>query len=492
MRTTATIVSRAVAASVAVAALLVGCTPTDNGEGGDGETSEQLDDPAGATDVGDVSGSQDTLPLGTTAEELPSDVDLSMLGDSVIVAAVQWVLQALASDEPPSFEAIEGVVTTEVLAEAPARQLQAVLTQIAGTYRITTVEQAEADRFIGEIADGTGQRWRLVVAVDDGDPPRIEGLFFGEPMANPARFEDWEEVVDALSEVADQVSWLAAETSDGACQPIAAERPETRQAVASVGKLYVLGAVAEAVAAGEVAWDDEVVVTDELRSLPTGRLQDEPAGTTVTVAEAADLMIAISDNTATDLLIDLVGRDAVEAATAEYGHQDPTATQPFLTTREVFQLFWQVNQGQREGYLDGDLQARREVLEELADLPLDIAVEDLTAGPVAADQIGWYASPAELCTALVTLRERAATPELAPVDEALGHNPIVRLGDAWTSSSAKGGSMPGVLAFAWELERDDGRRFSFSVLLQDESAVDQGAAIPLVEGALELLAGTDR
>lgn len=162
---------------------------------------------------------------------------------------------------------------------------------------------------------------------------------------------------------------------------------------------------------------------------PTGRLQDEPTGTSVTVAEAADLMIAISDNTATDLLIDLVGRDAVE---------------------------------------------------------------DVPAGPVAANEIGWYASPAELCDALVMLRERAALPELEPVGEALGHNPIARLGDAWTSSSAKGGSMPGVLAFAWELERDDGRRFAFSVLLQDEVAVDQAEANPLVEGALDLLAATGR
>ena len=44
-------------------------------------------------------------------------------------------------------------------------------------------------------------------------------------------------------------------------------------------------------------------------------------------------MIAISDNTATDHLIDLVGRDRVEAALTVFGHSDPAMTVPFLTTR---------------------------------------------------------------------------------------------------------------------------------------------------------------
>jgi hypothetical protein len=257
------------------------------------------------------------------------------------------------------------------------------------------------------------------------------------------------------------------------------------------GKLYVLGAVAAAVADGQVAWDDEVEVTDEVRSLPTGRLQDEPTGARVTVAEATELMIAISDNTATDLLIDLVGRDAVEDALADLGHQDPAASQPFLTTREVFQLSWQVDDAQRSRYVDGDVDERRAVLAELAELPLDIPLDELPPAPVEPDAIGWFASPAEVCTALVTLRERAAADaELGPVIDALGQNPIVRLGDGWSTFAAKGGSMPGALAFAWDLDRDDGRSFGFVVVFQDASAVDHVEAIPLVEGALELLADT--
>jgi beta-lactamase class A len=42
-------------------------------------------------------------------------------------------------------------------------------------------------------------------------------------------------------------------------------------------------------------------------------LQYEPEGTQISVLDAAAKMISISDNTAADMLIHLVGRSAVEA-----------------------------------------------------------------------------------------------------------------------------------------------------------------------------------
>ncbi len=78
--------------------------------------------------------------------------------------------------------------------------------------------------------------------------------------------------------------------------------------LASVFKLYVLLATAEAVASGDASWDETLVLDDTDRSLPSGELQDAPAGTEVTVRDAASAMIRISDNTATDLLIRRLGR----------------------------------------------------------------------------------------------------------------------------------------------------------------------------------------
>ena len=49
-------------------------------------------------------------------------------------------------------------------------------------------------------------------------------------------------------------------------------------------------------------------------------------------------MISVSDNTATDMLINLVGRSAVEAALTATGMASPALDRPFLTTREIFIL----------------------------------------------------------------------------------------------------------------------------------------------------------
>ena len=174
----------------------------------------------------------------------------------------------------------------------------------------------------------------------------------------------------SLDQVADQVdqfgstaAFLAAEVDEGGvCQPITAVGERSAMPLGSVFKLYVLGAVATAIDDGSLSWDEPVVIRDELDSLPSGVTHDEPAGSTLTVEELASRMIAISDNTATDHLIDLVGRDQVEAALSVYGHSDPSITVPFLTTRELFVLRSDLELLERYG--DADEDARRALLAE--------------------------------------------------------------------------------------------------------------------------------
>jgi beta-lactamase class A len=46
-------------------------------------------------------------------------------------------------------------------------------------------------------------------------------------------------------------------------------------------KLFVLGAVAKQVQAQRVSWTQPIVIRDDLKSLPSGVLQNDPDGTTV-------------------------------------------------------------------------------------------------------------------------------------------------------------------------------------------------------------------
>jgi beta-lactamase class A len=94
----------------------------------------------------------------------------------------------------------------------------------------------------------------------------------------------------------------------------------------------------KAAAAGTVHWNQPLTVTAQLKSLPSGELQNEPDGTQISVQDTAAKMISVSDNTAANMLINLVGRPAVEAALTTTGMADPALDRPFLTTRELFIL----------------------------------------------------------------------------------------------------------------------------------------------------------
>src|SRR5690606_21595197 len=116
---------------------------------------------------------------------------------------------------------------------------------------------------------------------------------------------------------------------DGGCVTQVGVDGDQPAPVAGAAKLYVLAAVVDAVAAGTLSWEDQLVITSAATSLAPGELQDRPALSRTTVEEAALLMVAVNDNTAADLLQRTVGRQAVEAALTAYGHHDPALNVPF-------------------------------------------------------------------------------------------------------------------------------------------------------------------
>ena len=200
-------------------------------------------------------------------------------------------------------------------------------------------------------------------------------------------------------------------------------------------------------------------------------------------------MIEVSDNTATDHLIALVGRDAVEAIQADMGHADPSLNVPFLTTRELFQLKLGET-GLLAEFVDGDVVARRQVLDDLVSQPLpDVSAATGWTEPVEVLTAEWFASPLDLCEAWIDLADRAAEPALEPLADIVGANP--GLADetlVWDEVWFKGGSEPGVLGTSWYLTAGD-RTFVVAGSLVDETAAfDQTEAILLFGAIRDLLA----
>jgi beta-lactamase class A len=76
---------------------------------------------------------------------------------------------------------------------------------------------------------------------------------------------------------------------------------------ASTIKLPVLVAFFQAVDAGQVRLDEPLVMRKDLVASESGVMQYQPVGTKFTALETVDYMITISDNTATNMLIDRLG-----------------------------------------------------------------------------------------------------------------------------------------------------------------------------------------
>lgn len=254
---------------------------------------------------------------------------------------------------------------------------------------------------------------------------------------------------------------------DAADEPLLAREADEPAPLGSMFKLYVLLAVSQAVESGELSWDTTLTVAAHNRSLPSGELQDEPDGTEVTVREAATKMIQLSDNTATDMLMQELDREAIEDAVLDAGHHDPELLSPFPSTREFFQIGW----GDPE-YFDtwanGSQDEQRALLEQLERKPIGEHDVTVSGDPIWPDGVEWFASAEDIAAVHIALQEQ----EDPMVREILSGNPGIPP-EAFDYVGFKGGSSPGVLTGSWYVEAVNGD--SYVVVLQ--SATEDPAGI---------------
>ncbi|MFY9768323.1 MAG: serine hydrolase, partial [Mycobacterium sp.] len=255
----------------------------------------------------------------------------------------------------------------------------------------------------------------------------------------------WRDVDATLGKTDARYSWRVAKVNDGQCDQVAGTNTAQSLPLASIFKLYVLYAVADAVKAGTVSWDDQLTVTDKGKAV--GSAMELPVGAHISVRTAAEKMIATSDNMATDMLIGKVGTRAVENALADAGHHDPAAMTPFPTMYELFSVAW----GQpdlREQWKRATPQARAQLLKQANSRTYQ---PDPMRAHVPASGYGaeWYGSAEDICRVHAAL-QTGAVGEAAPVKQILAAAPGVDLDRReWPYIGAKAGGLPGDLTFSW-------------------------------------------
>ncbi len=91
---------------------------------------------------------------------------------------------------------------------------------------------------------------------------------------------------------------------------------------ASLIKLFIMVEAFGQISAGQLGSTDNLSFTENDRVGGAGLLQELPAGTGRTLLELIELMITESDNIATNLLIDLLGMDKINARIQALGCKD--------------------------------------------------------------------------------------------------------------------------------------------------------------------------
>jgi len=95
--------------------------------------------------------------------------------------------------------------------------------------------------------------------------------------------------------------------------------PDERVRTASTIKIAVMIEAFARVAEGKAKWTDEVVLTKEKKVSGSGILNELSDGLKLNLRDAVNLMMMISDNTATNLVLDVLTTDAVNARMESLG-----------------------------------------------------------------------------------------------------------------------------------------------------------------------------
>jgi len=118
--------------------------------------------------------------------------------------------------------------------------------------------------------------------------------------------------------------------------------PEQRFPAASLAKVPILVEVARQVEFGMLAWDTRYSIPAHAHVASCGVLADLNADLRLTLRNLAHLMIAISDNTASNILLDIVGMEAVNVTMHQLGLYETRIERHFMddAARKAGQENW--------------------------------------------------------------------------------------------------------------------------------------------------------
>ncbi len=349
--------------------------------------------------------------------------------------------------------------TITFLEDVPLEQLQSIITNLKG----------EGGRFecLKEIGEKNKEyqvffeKTIITAKIVLDENNRIARLNFGNPVA---KFKNIAQISSQFTSLPGEVSLLVLEENS----QLVTVNPNNVLAVGSAFKLAVLKALRERIKLEDkYSWGDIIEIKENIKSLPTGILQDWPDGSILTIESLATFMISQSDNTATDILIHWLGKENIEPLILKDNH-------PLLTTREFFII--KNNQEILERYRNVNKEQKISILAEIQNYPLP-DVEAIEKQPVAID-VEWFFSTQQLCSLIEELHDLP----LMQINSGIADK------DDWKQIAFKGGSEPGVLNLTTWVQANNGKSYCVSATWNNANeSLDESHFFSLYSGVLELL-----
>jgi len=492
--TTSTTQAPAITAPPTTAAPVTTSPPDTDGDGIP-DDDDPDDDGDGVPDVDDEFPTDPTR-AASLVSQFPLTDNIAALPDQPSVEALRWVLDQIRAPST-SNDAINERFSPEYLSITNAAQVAQLIDDLRtsglGAIEPLDVRVVSAHFLWVQVGDPNSVRAgadsRLLLINTDPNTGQISNF-----QASPSRLGlgTWQyardtaltidQAVAALGESVPNASILVAEVTSDGCLPIAGHQETVRRGIASLYKTWVLGALAAAVESGEISRDQVVTFTPgeyiAAGSNTTGQFEGDVE---MTVQDAANLMMNVSDNGATDVLFELVGASAVNDFVRVSGHADPDTLIPVLTVSQFAHLFGTVSAVQVDIFTSNDEAAQLDLVASVLE-PLGPFVRGVRANTPLA-RLSWQASPIDVCETFATMRSSFGphTSGGQLIDEALGGEVFLfGLRNEWDRIWYKGGGHPGfatgtffVRSDGWLVEDNDGRAFAVIAMYNpDEETSD--------------------
>jgi hypothetical protein len=403
---------------------------------------------------------------------------------------LDWLVGQM-NDSKANEASVRAGFAPSFLVAVPISEIGRVLATIVGGrtgWRVADDGQLGAISGDATISSSDGTKVLAKIGVEPKGAHRITTLFLKPlPSDKPITMSSFDASLRKLGPTA---AFGLYDVTKGKCELIHGVDETRPMPIASTFKLWILAALGSEIQAGRASWDETMPIQRALISTPNGEIANAKLGTKVSLRRLAELMISVSDNSATDHLLHRIGRTKVEQAMRDAGVADPSRNIPMISTRELF-LMKRGNKVPADVYLKLDEAGRRKALDTtLAGITWsdDPKAAQNTATPAAIDTIEWFASPLDQCRTQLRLAQLATRHGLEPIADFLRKNPGMQFGPEWTDVRFKGGNEAGVVFASWRLVRNDGRLFVLAGgVANPKERVDDLAAFQTLSGGARLV-----